>query len=129
MVGPPSGKAIFRSHTMAQPEKKPEPASQMSGAGCLVRLGWMMFGNAALVICIGMIAGHTGSFLSAADAVFWVVVPALIWLRHIDITRMNGQTTSGQPATLSHWKRYAGLLLAFSVVAWAAAHAVAWFRG
>ena len=114
---------------MANPEKKVEAASQMSGAGCLVRLGWMMFGNAALVICIGMIASHTGSFLSAADAVFWAVVPVLIWLRHVDITRMNGQTASGQPATLSHWKRYTGLLLTFSLVAWAAAHVIAWFRG
>ena len=114
---------------MAQPEKKVDPADQMSGVGCLVRLGWMMFGNAALAICIVTIATHTGSFLSAADAVFWVVVPLLIWLRHYDITRMHGQTTSGQPATLTHWKRYAGLLVAFAVVAWAAAHAVAWFRG
>ena len=114
---------------MAQPEKKSESAGQMGGAGCLVRLGWMMFGNAALVISIGMIANHTGGFLSPADAVFWAVVPLLIWLRHYDITRMNGQTTSGQPATLTHWKRYAGLLVAFAVVAWAAAHAVAWFRG
>ena len=114
---------------MVQPEKKDEPDSQMTGAGCLVRLGWMVFGNVAMIICIGLIANHAGSFLSAADAVFWGVVPALIWLRHVDITRMNGQTASGQPATLSHWKRYAGLLPAVSLVAWAAAHAVAWFRG
>jgi hypothetical protein len=115
---------------MAQPEKKAEqPGHQMSEVGCLVRLGWMMFGNAALVICIGTIANHRGRFLSAADAVFWVVVLVLIWLRHVDITRMKGRTASGQPATLSHWKRYAGLLLAFSLVAWAVAHAVAWFRG
>ena len=115
---------------MAQPEKKAEqPGHQMSEAGCLIRLGWMMFGNAALVICIVTIANHRGNFLSAADAVFWVVVLVLIWLRHVDITRMQGRTAHGQPATLSHWKRYAGLLLAFSLVAWAVAHAVVWFRG
>lgn len=114
---------------MANPEKKAESTSEMSGAGCLVRMGWMVFGSLAMVLCIVTIARHTGSFLSVADAVLWALVPVLIWLRHIDITRMKGQTASGQPATLSHWKRYAGLLLAFSLVAWAAAHAFAWFRG
>jgi hypothetical protein len=101
----------------------------MSGIGCLVRLGWTLLGTAALVICIRAIAIHTGSFLSAADAVFWAVVPVIIWLRRVDITRMSGLTLDGRPATLSHWKRYAGLMLACSLVAWAAAHAFAWFRG
>jgi hypothetical protein len=114
---------------MAQPEKKADPANQMNEVGCLVRLGWMVFGNAALVICIGVIASQKGILITAADVVFWAVVPVLIWLRHVDIARMKGLTVSGQPATLSHWKRYAGLLLALSVVAWAAAHAVAWFHG
>ena len=114
---------------MANPEKKADAASQMSEAGCLVRLGWMMFGNAALAICVGTIAGQAGMSLSIADAVFWAVVIVLVWLRHFDITRMHGQTAGGQPATLSHWRRYAGLLLALSLAAWAAAHAVAWLRG
>jgi len=114
----------------AMEEPRPQNDSkQDQGSGCLTRLSWMIFGNAALAICIVQIASHTGGFLSAADAVFWGVIPALIWLRHFDITRMGGRTASGEPATLSHWKRYAVLLLAFALAAWAAAHAVAWFWG
>jgi hypothetical protein len=114
---------------MAEPDKKVDAANQMTGAVCLVRLIWMMFGNGALIICIGVIAAHKGSFLSVADAVFWVVVLALIWLRYVDITRMKGMTVFAQPATLSHWKRYVCLLLGFSLAAWAAAHTLDWFRG
>jgi hypothetical protein len=113
---------------VAEPDKKVEATDQMTGAGCLVRLIWMMFGNGVLILCLIFIAGHKGSFLSAADVVFWVVVPALIWLRYIDITRMKGMTVYAQPATLSHWKRYVGILLAISVLAWVAAHFLDWFR-
>ena len=110
---------------MPNPEKRDEPSHQVSGTGCLVRLGWMMFGNAALAICIGTIASCKGVSLSAVDAAFWLIVPILVWLRYIDITRMNGQTAAGQPATMSHWRRYAVLLPALSLIAWVAAHAMA----
>jgi hypothetical protein len=114
---------------MANPERNVDPIDQIGGAGCLVRLGWMMVGNVVLAACAAAIATRTGSFFSAADVVLWAVVPILIWLRYVDITRMKGQTAGGQPASLSHWKRYVGLLLACCLVAWAAAHAIAWFRG
>lgn len=114
---------------MANPDGNVNSADQISGAGCLVRLAWMMIGNVALAACAAAIATRTGSFLSAADVVFWALVPILIWLRHVDVTHMKGQTVTGQPASLSHWKRYVGLLLASCLVAWAAAHAIAWFRG
>lgn len=114
---------------MASAQKKVEPGNQLSRAGCLVRLGWMMFGNAVLAICAISILSHRSGFLSAADAVFWPAVILLIWLRRFDITRMNGLTASGQPATLAHWKRYVWLLLAFAFVLWSAAHAIAWFQG
>lgn len=114
---------------MAKIAKTVEPANEMSGTGCLVRLGWMMFGNAALLFCAINIVNHRGSFFSIADAVFWPVVIFLIWLRRFDITRMKGQTASGQPATLSHWKRYSAGLLIFAVVLWSVAHAMTWFQG
>jgi hypothetical protein len=116
---------------MAHPENKvaSETRDGQGPAGCLVRLGWFMFGNAGLVACIGIIASHKGNFLSAADLVLCVIVPVMLWLRYVDITRLKGETASGQPATITHWKRYVGLLLAFSVVTWAAAHAIAWLRG
>ena len=114
---------------MANPETKVSSPDQITGSGCLVRLAWMLIGNIVLAACVVNIATRTGGLFSAADVVLWAVVPILIWLRYVDITHMKGQTAGGQPASLSHWKRYVGLLLAACLVAWAAAHAIAWFRG
>jgi hypothetical protein len=113
---------------MSAPETHVESTSQ-TGAGCLVRLAWMAFGNLALAICLVFIAQHTGRLFSASDAVFWAIIPVLIYLRYLDVTRMKGQTAAGEPASLRDWKRYVALLLIICLVTWIAAHGFAWLRG
>lgn len=113
---------------MADSEKKVGSPNQTHACGCLVRFGWMLFGNVALITCLIIMFNHRGSFLSVADAVFWTTVGALVWLRHFDVTRMGGRTAEGRPASLSHWKRYTRLLLVFSLLVWSAVHAMTWFR-
>ena len=40
------------------------------------------------------------------SAIFWGTVGAMIAFRFWDVTRLGGQTTSGEPATLATFKRY-----------------------
>lgn len=114
------------SHVPApQPVPAVQPVKPTAG-GCLLRLTWFFLGNLVLLFSfIGMLQ-HRGSFLSAWDAVFWAGVAVLIPVRYLDIARFHGETVSGQPATLAHWRRYAILLPLAAALAWAAAHA--WAR-
>jgi hypothetical protein len=110
---------------MPEPVQRTGQGQQHAG-GCFVRLGWMLIGNAILVLCTLSIAKRGGSFLSWADAVFWGTVAAVVWLRYMDICRLGGETVFGQPAGMDHWRRYALGLPAAALVAWSIAHAVAW---
>ena len=109
---------------MATPQKEVLP-NQDAASGCLVRLVWMLLGNLVLVISALSISHRAASF-SGADVVFWVTVVAVIWLRYIDITRLHGQTATGTPATMAHWRRYSMLMAAGAFALWIIAHAYAW---
>lgn len=112
---------------MADSEKV-ERQNQPGGAGCAVRLSWMLLGNVVLAFTAAKIFLDGGGLFSPANAVFWAVVVLMIWLRRIDITRMNGQTATGEPATLAHWNRYAMLLAVISLAVWGGAHGLAALR-
>jgi len=96
--------------------------------GCLagiVRILWLEVGNAALLLLTVLITEQRA--LSGLDISFWAIVAALIIVRYIDITRLNGLTSDGEPASLRHWRRYALLLVLIAGGAWALAHWVARF--
>jgi hypothetical protein len=84
-----------------------------------------MAGNAALLMLTILIIEEEA--LSGLDIAFWAIVVALIILRYIDITRMNGLTSEGEPASLQHWRRYALLLLLIAGGVWVLAHGVTRF--
>jgi len=109
---------------MAQSSKQQAPvdAEQMGCLGLVIRLTWLAAGNIALVI-LALLIGQRGVF-SGLDVAFWLVAVGLIAARHFDITRLNGQTKDGEPATLKHWRRYVVRLLLVSTVIWGAAHAL-----
>lgn len=105
-----------------------EPAAMAQReAGCLVRLAWMVVGNVVLVLSLICVARHRGSFLSVGDAAYWTAAAGSMAIRYVDITRFGGRTVTGEPATIRHWRRYAAVLLPAALVAWGAAHAIAWF--
>lgn len=106
-------------------QKQDSLPNEENASGCFVRLVWMLLGNIVLAISAISIAKHS-SLLSAADAVFWGTVVVLIWVRHIDVARLHGQTAAGQPATMAHWRRYAILLVSLSSLLWIVVHAIAW---
>ncbi len=105
------------------PHEPSPPPAQSSFLALIVRLTWMLFGNAALALLAVHIA-KTGS-LTAADMLFWAVAAVMVGVRYIDITRFGGLTTEGEPASLRHWQRYTGYLLAAATGLYAVARAVA----
>ena len=100
---------------------------EQSGGGCLLRLSWLIAGNAVLLLAARSIAIGGGLLLTWADAVFWLAAGAMLAARYVDVTRFGGCTASGKPATLAHWRRYALLLCGGALAVWIVAHAIACF--
>ena len=110
--------------SMAQSQPTETSAQDRTG-GCLIRLCWFVLGNIALLITAKVISSHRNSFLSWADLIFWLIVPAVIAVRYFDITRMGGRTVDGKPATMRHWRRYSVMFSAVCLLLWALAHVLA----
>jgi hypothetical protein len=92
---------------------------------------WMLLGNMALFFLSISIAQRDPFNRSRADDAFLVVVVALIVARLVDVACLDGRTVTGEPATRVDWWRYAGRLVAGSLVLWIAAHGLAatgWMR-
>lgn len=92
----------------------------------IARPFWMFFGNFILLIsAVNILAGdNKTSYVS--DLVFWAGVTALIIVRFLDVKFLDGQTATGQPASIKHWRRYAILLAVISMVIWSGAHLAAY---
>ena len=116
---------------MSQPKSAPTlPISKPHpGLGCLVRVFWMGAGNLLLVFAAWHISERRGSFWAWDDALFWATAAALVLARLLDVAVLKGDTTTGAPATMAHWKRYALVLAGASLVIWGIAHIIAWPRG
>ncbi len=108
---------------MQQRQLTDQPAAPTGAVGLAVRVFWMAFGNAGLLLLAVSIAQRGA--VSRLDVGFWTLAAALLLVRYLDITRLSGLTADGKPASLGHWRRYAIGLLGASVILWALAHAVA----
>jgi hypothetical protein len=107
-----------------QPESK-HIAAKPAPIGCfglVVRMIWLLAGNAALLMLAILIFQKRG--FTVLDVGFWAVVAALVLLRYVDITRLQGLTSDSEPATLKHWRVYAIKLAVASAAIWGAAHAL-----
>jgi hypothetical protein len=92
----------------------------------LARPFWMFFGNFAMMICaIHIMMGESKS-TKTTDIILWCAVAAMIAVRFLDVKFLDGQTATGEPAMLAHWRKYAIMLLMVAGVIWSAAHAAAY---
>jgi len=82
----------------------------------------MFFGNLVLAFSIIFIVQNGGGFFQTADWVFWIALASLVLIRYVDIRFLDGCTGAGEPASLTHWIRYASVLTACSVALWVLAH-------
>jgi hypothetical protein len=106
---------------MSEPESK-----RGSSLGCLARLFWVLLGNVALGISAIEVSKSPGGRFSAGDFLFWAIVVALLCVRYADIKLLGGQTATGQPASMGHWRRYAVLLVGVSLCLWLLVHGLAY---
>jgi hypothetical protein len=108
-----------------QPDQQAGGRSRPDSTGCLpvvLRTMWMTWGNAALVLCAVKMAEGTAPTVSTA--LFVLFAGGLIGGRYIDITCFKGETAHGEPANLSHWRRYAIAVLFVSAALWVLAKLV-----
>jgi hypothetical protein len=111
---------------MTRSDKGTPPTTGMGAGGCLVRLGWMLFGSAILLFSAIGIIRHEG-FLSIADGAFWAALAACIALRYVDVKYLHGHTAAGEPATMAHWRRYVLTMLGLGAAVWGIAHGISCF--
>ena len=102
---------------------------QSTPLGILARLWWMLGGNMLLAFSLIFIFRNEGGFFHPADWVFWITVATLVAIRYLDIRFLNGQTATGEKASMTDWVRYAVLLLVCATVLWAMAHAANYLFG
>ena len=91
-------------------------------AGCLIRLYWMIVGNALLFFCAMAIAEGNSSLYAPINALFWILLGTLLAARYVDIRFFDGMTGDGDTATMADFKRYAVLLGLMAVGLWIGAH-------
>ena len=118
---------------MSRPEVSPpavssKPAKPHAAGGCLARIVWMIVGNLVLALALMRIAERREGFWRPADAVYWAVAVLLVLVRYVDVRFLEGETATGNRATMSHWRRYVLILAIVTLIGWGVAHAAAWVR-
>ena len=98
------------------------PIPQSSATGCLLRLFWMGIGNIILFFCLTYIFHNRVRGLALADLGYWLTVVAMVAVRWVDIHSYHGDTVTGEPATMTHWRKYALLLPSGALVVWIIIH-------
>ncbi|MEW6071667.1 MAG: hypothetical protein AB1726_03605 [Planctomycetota bacterium] len=87
-------------------------------SGCFVRLGWLLVGNATMLVLLLTILQQPSWSLTWRDIAFWLVLGATIALRHIDAKRFCGTTMEDEPATPRSLRRYTIALAAAAALLW-----------
>lgn len=95
---------------------------EASQTGCLLRLFWMLYGYAIVFLSLGVVIVNEVAFPAIHDGVVWLTVALMSAARHIDISRYEGTTAIGEPATLAHWRSYTATIVLVTAAASAIAH-------
>lgn len=109
------------THQRSSISFQPNPTSHDPNTGCigvLLRVFWMMLGNAGVALCAIYMLLNPENSLSILDGIFWFLVVLILVARYVDIVLLKGRTSDGAPATLAHFQRHFLMLLAISTLAW-----------
>jgi len=115
---------------MSTSSSTPNQSSEQSSAvGCLLRMFWMVGGNAVLIFSAITVAMGRGLSFGIADAVFASALIALLVARYVDIQFYKGHDSTGAASTIADWRRYALSMSGVWVLIGAVAHGIAHLRG
>lgn len=95
-----------------------------SGAAILVRLGWMIGATLTMLIAGFSIASTPTWTFGPRDAVFWSGAVLGVAFRYWDVRRYEGQTASGERATMADVTRYAMRVSLAAFAGWLVAQSV-----
>jgi hypothetical protein len=87
-----------------------------------LRLFWMIAGNAIIFGSLATIVVNEIAFPAPIDVVVWLAVALTLAARHLDITRYQGTTGTGEVATLADWRRHAVILVLVTALGFVVAH-------
>jgi hypothetical protein len=104
-----------------EPNSPDHPPAKAGGA---LRLFWMFVGNAIVYSSLGVIIINQFAFPGIFDGVILLTVVLMIVARRVDITRRQGRTISGEPATREHWRDYAVTLVWLTTIVSTLAHLI-----
>ncbi len=106
----------------AAPERQQkDPADRHAARGCLLRVYWMLLGNAFVALfAYGIV--QKGGALTAMDIFYWRGADSLVITRYVDIRFLAGTTAEEEPATMKHWQRYSLRVTAAFGILWLIVH-------
>jgi hypothetical protein len=102
----------------------PKVEGQSNTLGCVLRMFWMLAGNAIPMFTAIWIAKARVPWGSVADLLFWSAIVSLVLARYLDVAYFHGTTSTGEPATMAHWRKHALLAVVLGGVVWLAAHGI-----
>jgi hypothetical protein len=105
--------------------ERPEPTSSAPRAASIaLRFHWMFVGVVALGTSALALFRADHSVVSLPSVMLWIVAASMIGARWLDISRFNGLTAEGLPASRSHLHRYAVGVGAATAALWGGALAL-----
>ena len=88
----------------------------------LARVYWMMLGPLLLALLAFTIIDRGNGWFTPADLAFLVVLGGLLLARWLEFRGGNPQTSTGEPATPAHLRRYVCGAVLLGFAAWGVAN-------
>jgi len=95
-----------------------------TASSAVARLFWMMFGPMAMFVAIYLISSNGGGWLTVADIVFLTLLGGLLLARWVEFRGGNALTSTGEPATGEHIRRYALGAVILGLLVWIVANII-----
>jgi len=92
--------------------------------GCLLRVFWLLVGNAILLLVAVMLLLESPWTIGLKDGLFWATAVAVVAARWVDVTHYGGRTAEGGEATLGHVGKHALTIGAGAAAIWVVAQSV-----
>jgi hypothetical protein len=91
----------------------------------------MLYGPLALLFAIWAIMSGASGWATAGDMAYWIILGAMLLGRWLEFRGGNPQTSTGEPATPGHLRRYVVLTLLLGLSVWVMANWVGnyWLAG
>lgn len=85
-----------------------------------LRVVWIILGPAMLFALAMLIVQHRGSWM--VEVGYGAALVLVLTARYVDISRFDGTTDTGEPATMEHFHRYAVRLILIAAALWGLVH-------